>query len=116
MNDVSTNDFTWRRVQGNEIETDHTYETSLGHYMIARATPPQQKGRKARLLSPAYPALTMCVSFWYKIKGVITFNLKTYALGAYSTKPSFQATNKTGGEWLFGQATLSYPTPFQVTI
>jgi hypothetical protein len=112
VNDVSSNDFTWRRVQGNDLDTDHTYETYLGHYMIARAT--QVRDRTARLLSPVYPSLTMCVSFYYKIKGAIFFNIRTYALGLYNSKISFQTKSNTGGEWVFGQTTLSYTTPYQI--
>jgi hypothetical protein len=85
--------------------------------MIVRATPPQAKDRKARLLSPIYPALTMCVSFYYKITGAIFFNIRTYSLGLYNEKISFQALfyhSNAGGEWIFGQTTLSYSTPYHI--
>lgn len=85
--------------------------------MIVRATPPQIRDRTARLLSPLYPSLTMCVSFWYKIIGSIFFNIRTYSLGSYNNKISFQAliyNTNLRGEWLFGQTTLSYPTAYQI--
>lgn len=115
VNDVNNPaQFTWKRIQGNDSDPDHTYDTDLGHYMNIKSVAPHVKDRKARFLSTAYPATTICVSFWYKTLGNISLAVRTYSFGQYNQRAGFQATGDRGKEWSLGQASLTYSAPFQI--
>ena len=113
LNDKN-NDFDWSRVQGNEESFDHSYGTSIGHYMKATSPSNPVLGRTARLTSQSYPAATVCTQFWYKTSGNLHFSLKTYTFGSLSTDSYFKFRGSNGNEWTLGQATIKSPNPFQL--
>ncbi|XP_025084906.1 MAM and LDL-receptor class A domain-containing protein 1-like [Pomacea canaliculata] len=100
--------------------TDHTFGTSLGHYMytISRLPP----GSFARLDSPFLEATSgSCLQFWYNMHGynlqgatVGTLNVYTRSDGALSNA-IFTRTGEQGAEWEIAQATLRSTVPFKVT-
>ncbi|XP_025084894.1 MAM and LDL-receptor class A domain-containing protein 2-like isoform X1 [Pomacea canaliculata] len=100
--------------------TDHTFGTSLGHYMytISRLPP----GNFARLDSPLLEATSgSCLQFWYNMHGynlqgatVGTLNVYTRSDGALSNA-IFTRTGEQGAEWEIAQATLRSTVPFKVT-
>lgn len=112
-NDLNSG-FSWNRVQGTDADSDHSYETSTGHYMIAKSLSPHSKSRLARFVSQLYPATTICVSFWYKAIGDIQLNVRTNSYGAYNPRAAFSALGDRGKYWLLGRATLSYSASYQI--
>jgi hypothetical protein len=117
----NTNDFDWNRVQGSDeafdhsLEAfDHSYGSSIGHYMKATSPSSPAIGRKARLISPSYPASTVCTQFWYKTTGNLHLSLKTYTFGSFSTDTYFKFRGSNGNEWTLGQATISSLYSFQL--
>ena len=70
-------------------------------------------GRTARLLSPSYPAATICTQFWYRTTGNLHFNLKTFSFGSLSSI-HFKFRGDNGNEWTLGQVTISNPNSFQL--
>ena len=68
----------------------------------------------ARLLSPAYPAATICTQFWYKTNGNSHLNIKSLTFGALSSSNYFNFKGSNGNEWAFGQATIIQSNSFQI--
>lgn len=114
-NDATGGGFSWTREQASDDAPDKTLANSFGHFMVARSVAPHTKDRKARLLSPNYIATTTCVRFWYKLRGDVEFNVRTYSVSSYSTSTFFNATGDRGSEWSLGMATLNPSVSYQVS-
>ena len=110
----NTGDFDWIREQGNDGTFDHSYGSSVGHYMKAMSPSNPVVGRSARLLSPSYPSTTLCAHFWFKTTGNLHLNLKTYSFGSLSSNTYFKFRGSNGNKWELGQATVSHPYAFQL--
>jgi hypothetical protein len=112
-NDLSA-DFFWSREQGTEDFVDHSYGTSIGHFMRADTRSNATMNSKARLLSPVYSTQTLCAQFWYLMHGYSQLSLKTYSFGAFSLNSFFRFRGSNGNQWAFGQATVTHPYAFQL--
>jgi hypothetical protein len=90
----------------------NSYVTRIGHYMLATAPVGSVVEDTARLLSPLYPATTLCTQFWYKTDGNSHLNLKSYLFGVLSKKSFFTFKGGNGNEWAFAQSKISNPYSF----
>lgn len=104
----------WYRWLGSGHDHDHTYEFSVGSFMIAKTVKPNIKGRMTRLLTHEYTETVACAQFWYKIIGDIEFNVRIYTLDVYQSQTYFSARFQRGNQWALGQASINNSQPYQV--
>ncbi|XP_059145829.1 mucin-2-like [Physella acuta] len=139
--DDTTDDFDWIRNSGETVTgdtgpmVDHTTNTANGYYIYTESSTPQQKGDKARLMSPKIKQgreIDMCLVFFYHMQGHDgpdgMGQLEVFAMpeSASSKKLTnqfslFRVEGNQGDNWI--QAVVPIPTQtqafqlvFQVTI
>lgn len=96
---------------------DHTFGTSLGHYMYIESSAPRHPGDKARLNSPMLNITTgSCLQFWYNMHGATMGTLNIYRHNEEGLgNPIWFRSGEQGVEWEVGQVTLQSALPFQFT-
>lgn len=107
----TSDDFNWTRFSGPTSshdtgpDYDHTFATSVGHYMYIEASYAHPNGT-ARLISPVYQSTPQpqCLEFWYHMHGKDIGTLRVYfqqngSLGS----PQFTVKGNKGNTWLFGR-------------
>ena len=102
------------------IYSDHTYESSVGHYMYIETSSPQKPGDIARLISPEYDVSPggSCLQFFYHMWGSDTGAFNVYLKA--STDISFQGAplwaliGDQDDLWRTARATIRTTNKFQV--
>ncbi|EDV21956.1 uncharacterized protein TRIADDRAFT_59472 [Trichoplax adhaerens] len=97
--------------QGTGPATDHTTQTSSGHFLYIHAGL-EFRGDKARIQSPVQSPGSRCLSFWYHMSGnnigilqVLIRFLNNAGTGTLSN-PRWRRTGNQGNQWLYGRVTL----------
>jgi hypothetical protein len=107
--------FKWERIQANDTESDHTYGTPSGHYMLAKAIDLPDSTRIARLYTPEIEAhKTVCVNFWFRTFGNIKFVVRTFFSDMFSNEASFQVEGDVSTAWSLGRVTFTESEAFKI--
>ncbi|XP_035827621.1 MAM and LDL-receptor class A domain-containing protein 1-like [Aplysia californica] len=115
-------DFDWTRKAGSTDSvgtgpsSDHTYGTSIGHYIYIEASSPRRPGEKARILSPVYPATDgRCLRYWYHMYGQSIDTLAIYLRNHEAQEIDLDSkSGNLGDQWNYGQIDLQSISSFQI--
>jgi hypothetical protein len=83
--------------------------------MSAKSTSPHNTTRVARLFTTQfYPQAQMCLNFWYKTRGDILFNIRTFYSNKFSSKILYAAKGDRSFEWSLGRLTAKEDESYQI--
>lgn len=121
-----TDNFQWSYGQGKTSTTgtgpgsDHTYGTTVGHYVYIESSSPRKMGDAARLKSPVFSqSSNNCkIRFYYHMYGADINSLNLYVEN-YETGPRSLLWTKNGSQadsWIRAVVSLTSSSPFRVVI
>ena len=122
---VSDN-FDWRVNTGNTTSVrtgppaDHTFGTTLGHYIYIEASRPRRQGDRARLDSSLMAATTQgsCLKFWYNMNGINMGRLNVYVKPTTLSPSSgmvWSSSGNQGPNWAMALVTIRASSSYRLS-